>query len=276
MPREDFPAHVKQALQNRVASRCSSPQCRAATAGPQVDSSKALNVGVAAHITAASEGGPRYDPSLTSEQRSSAENGIWLCQNCAKLVDNDPSRYTVELLRSWKTVAEDLALDEIGKPAHAAPNMDTVRPIVVVEFECNFEENPEKPFTLRNPSPHPAFGVRISVIAYGDMSAEFELVPTLEGHSSREVMPDLPSQGLFFRNRLRPMLDKAWHETRWLPAQQLSKPEIEELFDQPVVFPFTVTYTSASRQEYVEHFELVYVYFAASAFVRFPRNGTAA
>jgi len=272
MAREDFPAHVKQALQNRVASRCSNPQCRAATAGPQVDNSKALNVGVAAHITAASEGGPRYDPSLTPEQRSCAENGIWLCQNCAKLVDNDPTRYTVDLLRSWKTVADDLALEEIGKPAHAAARVDTVRPIVVIEFECNFEETPEQPFIVCNPSPHSAFGVRLSVISYGDMSAEFEIIPTLEGRSNREVMPDLPSQGLFFRNRLRPLLDKAWHETRWLPALQLPKPEIEKLFDQPVVFPFTVTYTSALRQEYVEHFELTYIYFAARAFVRFPQN----
>jgi hypothetical protein len=50
---------------------------------------KPLILGVAAHITAASPDGPRYDQNLSSEQRKSPDNGIWLCQNCAKLVDND-------------------------------------------------------------------------------------------------------------------------------------------------------------------------------------------
>ena len=66
-----------------------------------------MDVGVAAHITAAAEGGPRFDPSLTRQQRSSAENGIWLCQTHAKLVDSDSPRFTVELLRQWKAEAEE-------------------------------------------------------------------------------------------------------------------------------------------------------------------------
>lgn len=36
-------------------------------------------------------------------------NGIWLCQNCAKLVDADDSRYTVEKLKEWKLDAEAAA-----------------------------------------------------------------------------------------------------------------------------------------------------------------------
>ncbi len=39
----------------------------------------------------------------------SQENGIWLCQNCAKLVDNDEAKYTVEKLREWKSDAEEAA-----------------------------------------------------------------------------------------------------------------------------------------------------------------------
>src|SRR5207244_11951864 len=54
---------------------------------------------VGAHITAASSGGPRYDSSLSAEQRRSGDNGIWLCQNCGKLVDNDEARYSVAALR---------------------------------------------------------------------------------------------------------------------------------------------------------------------------------
>ncbi len=117
--RDDFPEEVKRALAGRVANRCSNPECRAVTSGPQVDAAKALNVGVAAHITAASSAGPRHDPSLTPEQRRQAYNGIWLCQTCAKLVDNDPLRYSVGLLQEWKAKAEEAALSEIGKTALA-------------------------------------------------------------------------------------------------------------------------------------------------------------
>jgi ribosomal protein L37AE/L43A len=81
-------------------------RCGRATSGPHEDPTKAVNIGVAAHITAASPGGPRYDPSLTNEQRADVSNGIWLCQSCAKLVDSDERRFPVERLRFWKQRAE--------------------------------------------------------------------------------------------------------------------------------------------------------------------------
>jgi hypothetical protein len=113
--RDDFSEEVKRTLASRVNNHCSNPDCDAPTSGPQIDSTKALNVGVAAHITAASLGGPRYNPLLTPEQRGHSNNGIHLCQNCAKLVDNDPSQFPEELLRAWKVVSEHRARTSIGK-----------------------------------------------------------------------------------------------------------------------------------------------------------------
>lgn len=83
------------------------------TSGPHTDDAKALNTGVAAHIAAASPGGARYDASMSPEDRKSATNGIWLCQTCGKLVDNDAIRYTTVRLREWKKRAEETALAEI-------------------------------------------------------------------------------------------------------------------------------------------------------------------
>jgi hypothetical protein len=114
---DDFSDRVKKALADRVGHLCSNPECRALTSGPQEDPTKAVNVGVAAHITAASPGGPRYDSRLSPEERSGHENGIWLCQNCAKLIDNDPVRFTVDGLRKWKSGAEAEAKDRVGKTA---------------------------------------------------------------------------------------------------------------------------------------------------------------
>lgn len=113
--RDDFTDDVKRVVAARVGSLCSNPDCRAPTSGPQDDPTKAVNVGVAAHITAASPGGPRYDPSLSAEARRHSDNALWLCQNCAKLVDNDPSQFPESLLRAWKTVAEHRAFSSIGK-----------------------------------------------------------------------------------------------------------------------------------------------------------------
>ena len=113
--RDDFPESVKRVLATRVRNECSNPDCRTPTSGPQADPSKALNIGVAAHITAASELGPRYDASLTPEQRCHISNGIWLCQNCGKLVDNDDTQFPEDLLRAWKELAECRARYNIGK-----------------------------------------------------------------------------------------------------------------------------------------------------------------
>lgn len=117
--RDDFPINTKEILAKRVGYRCSSPECRQPTSGPQDDPAKAVNIGVAAHITAASPDGPRYDASLTTEQRKAHENGIWLCQNHGKLVDNDAVRYSAVLLREWKRITEQLALLELERPSRA-------------------------------------------------------------------------------------------------------------------------------------------------------------
>lgn len=111
--RDDFSPSIKELMAKRVAYHCSNPECRHVTSGPQKDPAKVVNIGVAAHITAASEGGPRFNPALTSDERQSAENGIWLCQSCAKLVDNDPLRYTIDILELWNKVAEATAVHEL-------------------------------------------------------------------------------------------------------------------------------------------------------------------
>jgi|GEM_PF-1459579 len=111
--RDDFSQQTLLILAQRVGSRCSNPACRKLTTGPQSKSTKIINIGVGAHITAAAPGGPRFNPYLSSEERKSPDNGIWLCQNCAKLIDNDPNRYSVEILKYWKQTAENAALSEI-------------------------------------------------------------------------------------------------------------------------------------------------------------------
>lgn len=126
--RDDFPQKVKQVLAARVGFRCSNPDCRTSTTGPVTDPHRISSIGEAAHITAASPGGPRFDAGLSSRDRRSAPNGIWLCSTCARVVDEDTQRYTPHVLRSWKMDAERFAAREKGR---AAPSMLPVRFAVI-------------------------------------------------------------------------------------------------------------------------------------------------
>jgi hypothetical protein len=79
--RDDFLKKTLELLAKRVGYKCSNPSCRKLTSGPHTLDAKAVTVGVASRITAASPGGPRYDASLTAQRRRSIHNGIWLRQN---------------------------------------------------------------------------------------------------------------------------------------------------------------------------------------------------
>ena len=103
--RDNFTHKTIDTLAKRVGFLCSNPSCKCPTVGP-TSGEKSQTIGVAAHITAASLGGPRYDAALSKNERKSIHNAIWLCQTCAKLIDNDLTIYTVMRLILWKNEAE--------------------------------------------------------------------------------------------------------------------------------------------------------------------------
>lgn len=111
--RDDFKEPVKDVLAKRAGMRCSNPNCRQLTSGPRKRKDKSVNIGVAAHIHAASPGGPRYNSKMSRAERISINNAIWLCQNCSKLIDNDADRYTPTVLVEWKGDAETSAVEEL-------------------------------------------------------------------------------------------------------------------------------------------------------------------
>lgn len=129
--RDEFLAATIRTLANRAGHRCSNPECPRPTSGPALAEDKSVNVGQAAHITAAAPGGKRYDASLTPKERRAASNAIWLCQLCAKLIDTDEAHFTVELLRKWKHDAEERAFRDIATTEPGAYR----RPAVMVELD---------------------------------------------------------------------------------------------------------------------------------------------
>jgi hypothetical protein len=109
LARDEFSSSVKRALAERAGYRCSFPGCDAETIGPSDEGEDATsNTGTAAHISAASsgKGSRRYNASLTPEQRSSIENGLWCCRHHGTLIDTDEATYSTPMLKKWREIAE--------------------------------------------------------------------------------------------------------------------------------------------------------------------------
>jgi hypothetical protein len=104
--RDDFTEKTKLQIAKRSGWLCSYPPCRTPTVGATSDGQGEINIGTAAHICAAAPGGPRYDPNMSPAERSSANNGIWMCRDHGKAVDSPDPEFTVERLREWKKQAE--------------------------------------------------------------------------------------------------------------------------------------------------------------------------
>ena len=152
--RINFTEKIKNTISRRAGFKCSNPQCRKLTVGSHNDQNKSTLVGVAAHISAASPGGPRYDETLSVAERSSINNSIWLCGNCSILIDKDPKKFPKESLLIWRQEIEaETALELRGGKKNEeinAPQTETLQDKVnrinlkrQQEFERNrFLSNP--------------------------------------------------------------------------------------------------------------------------------------
>lgn len=102
---KEFSTTTKRNLGERVAYMCSNPLCRRLTIKPKSSNNSAVRQGKASHIHSAAENGPRWKK-LSDEFLKSFENGIWLCDICAREVDDNESKYKTQELLFWKKTAE--------------------------------------------------------------------------------------------------------------------------------------------------------------------------
>jgi hypothetical protein len=115
MAKPDFSTKDKDTLAKRAAFICSNPSCRASTIGPNDDAEKATSIGEAAHIHAARETYPRFVHSMTDAARAEITNGIWLCRNCHREIDQNGNTYPAELLFAWREAHEIYVKQSLGK-----------------------------------------------------------------------------------------------------------------------------------------------------------------
>lgn len=148
MSRDEFSKGIKEILAKRVGYLCSNPDCRRPTVGPNNTPDKSTTIGVAAHITAAAPGGPRFDDSLSNEYRSSIENGIWLCSNCASLIDKDVEQYPTGILKQWKQNAE---LESNEKLKGDLKNDVVATPYIDIDFVPRTSMRKNMSYSTKNP-----------------------------------------------------------------------------------------------------------------------------
>lgn len=111
-----FTAETVLTLSKRAALLCSNPDCGTLTSGPAEETTNSINIGEAAHIYGRTSTSARYKPDLSVAELSDITNGIWLCRNCHKVIDNDPVRFPAELLFEWRRQHEQSVSARLGQP----------------------------------------------------------------------------------------------------------------------------------------------------------------
>jgi len=110
----DFSKNTIETIAKRAAYKCTNPDCRVNTIGPNSDPEKSTTIGEAAHIFGARIGSMRYNPIMTDLARAEITNAIWLCRNCHKLIDTDEQKYSANVLFVWREKHEEFIASILG------------------------------------------------------------------------------------------------------------------------------------------------------------------
>lgn len=114
--RLDFTTITKNIIAGRAGYQCSFPGCNRVLIGPGKNNDETICIGECAHIFSASDGGPRGKEFLTEEKIVSAENGIYLCRNHHKIIDeNKGNEFSPSILLGFKAQHETMIARQLGK-----------------------------------------------------------------------------------------------------------------------------------------------------------------
>jgi len=132
----DFSKKTIDTLAKRASYKCSNPDCKINTTGPNSNPEKATTIGEAAHIYGARMGSKRYNHNMTDSSRAEITNAIWLCRNCHKLIDTDEQKYSSNILFAWRVKHEEFIASNLG---------NITDKMVYVEQNSNLKEFDEYP-----------------------------------------------------------------------------------------------------------------------------------
>lgn len=115
-PRANFSSSTIEKLYKSNGGLCS--RCGRMTTAYNHENLKYISIGEAGHIFGAkrtSDKSPRSNSTLTNDFLKNFENGIWLCKNCHKLIDDAEKDFSSDLLLKMKKKASSLAYDSLKR-----------------------------------------------------------------------------------------------------------------------------------------------------------------
>jgi hypothetical protein len=89
-----YTARTLKLLWGRSGGRCAIPECRVELIVDATEYDPIVIIGEMAHGAAASDGGPRAAPELSTRERNDYSNLILLCQNCHARFDGQPKTHS--------------------------------------------------------------------------------------------------------------------------------------------------------------------------------------
>lgn len=118
-------------LDTLSGNKCAAPGCPRAL----IARDKESIVSKICHIEAANPKGPRYNPSMSDDDRRHFNNLILLCDECHIIIDNkdNESKYPVQLLKDWKMAHESKQIERLNS------NTSLLSQAISAISQCNFD-----------------------------------------------------------------------------------------------------------------------------------------
>jgi hypothetical protein len=110
-----IPNRDQKVLCTRSGNRCAMPECRKVLVVDKTENDRESLVAQMAHIKGEKPAAPRYDANMTELEKNSCNNLILVCDNCHKVIDDQPNTYTVEKLYEIKCQHEKWVIESTEK-----------------------------------------------------------------------------------------------------------------------------------------------------------------
>lgn len=109
------------------------------------------------HIEAASSDGPRYNSTMTDDERRDFDNLILLCDECHSIIDNKDNEdiYTVDLLKQWKRDHENKCRQQLLSKKPTLLNQ-AINAIASIDLDNNNDNDSLNAFNIDKKIKHNA------------------------------------------------------------------------------------------------------------------------
>lgn len=199
--RQYKPSTVRR-LDTLSGNQCAAPDCTRALIARDNESITSK----ICHIEAASENGPRFNSSMTDDERRHFDNLVLLCDECHTIIDNmeNEKEYPVELLKEWKLNHESKRLTALNS------NTSLLRTAINQISDVNFDD-----IEVLDVETYDAFNIE-DKIKYNAIKRNKALIDEYKVFYSKisVLYDELESQGSFKKEKLLRNIKKIYLRTK--------------------------------------------------------------